>query len=199
MAKIVGLTGGIASGKSTVSNMFKDEGIPVIETDRIAKELVDDNKEVQKQIVDYFGEDVLTPSGEINRNKLAKEIFDDRKKREKINTIVHPKVKEVVFREIDHLKDKDHDLIVVDVPLLFEAEFDKFMDVTIVVYARQKDQISRLVSREGIDEEYAKKKIKSQIPLSKKKELADYVIDNSKSILETRKAFKRVLKKIKET
>ncbi len=195
MALIVGLTGGIASGKSTVSKMFADEGIPVIDTDRIAKELMKE-QEIFDKIVETFGEEVLTPSKEINRNTLAKIIFRDENKRMQLNDIVHPKVKERVFSDIDHYEDMNHQMIVVDVPLLFEAKFDEFMDKTVVVYAKKKDQIGRLVSREGIDEDYAKQKIKAQMPLSKKKERADFVIDNSQSILETRKSFKRVLKKL---
>lgn len=199
MSTIIGLTGGIASGKSTVSKMFQEREIPVIDTDQIAKSLLNKDTEVYKHILKTFGEDVLTPNQEINRNKLAQIIFNDHKKREKLNAIIHPKVKEIALYETAHLEDLKHPLIVLDVPLLFEAEFDAVCDVTIVVFARKKDQISRLVSREGIDESYAKQKINAQMPLSKKKTKADFVIDNSKSILETRKSFDRVLKEIKKT
>jgi len=198
MTLVVGLTGGIASGKSTVSKLFKDAGIPVIDTDAIARRLLEKDKEIYQDILDFFGEDVLTPAKEINRNKIAQIIFYDEEKRLKLNKIVHPKVKDTVFLKIDNLKAEGHTLIVVDVPLLFEAKFDAFMDKTIVVYARKKDQISRLVSREGIDEDYAKAKIKAQIPLSQKKEKADFVIDNSKNILETRKAFDKLLRTLKD-
>ena len=199
MSKIIGLTGGIASGKSTVSKMFKEREIPVIDTDQIAKTLLNEDKDIYKEILKTFGEDVLTPNQEINRNKLAQIIFKDKEKRKKLNAIIHPKVKEITLHETTHLKDLKQPLIVLDVPLLFEADFDSVCDVTIVVYARKKDQISRLLSREGIDEAYAKQKISAQMPLSKKKELADYIIDNSKSILETRKSFERVLKEIEKT
>ncbi len=198
MATIVGLTGGIASGKSTVADLFKGAGIPVIDTDQIARQLLNQDRDIFDKIVEAFGEDVLTPAKEINRNKIAQIIFYDDEKRQMLNDIVHPKVKDRVFIEIDRLK-PDHDLIVVDVPLLFEAKFDQFMDHTIVVFAKRKDQVSRLMSREGIDEAYAKQKIKSQMPLSKKKELADFVIDNTRSILETRKCFDRLLKKLTAT
>ncbi len=197
MSLIVGLTGGIASGKSTISKMFQEEAIPVIDTDNIAHTLLKHNKTIYTSIVDSFGEEVLTPSKEINRNKLGKIVFKDKEKRELLNKIVHPKVKERVFKEIDHYKGLGEAMIVVDVPLLFEASFDTIMDKTIVVYAKRSDQIDRLKSRENIDEAFAKQKIKSQMPLSKKKELADYCIDNTKSILETRKSFTRVLKKLK--
>ncbi len=197
MARIVGLTGGIASGKSTVSQMFKDQDIPVIDTDHIAHKLLDKDTEVFDQIVETFGEDVLTPSRKINRNVLGKIIFSDKEGRQKLNDIVHPKVKEHVLHEIDYYIDEGEEIIVMDVPLLFEAGFDTLCHDTVVVYSKQKDQVSRLVSRENITEDYARQKIKAQMPLSKKKELADFVIDNSKSILETRKCFDKVLRKIK--
>jgi len=196
MALIVGLTGGIASGKSTIVKMFEDNKIPVIDTDDIARELLNSDEAIKATIIETFGEDILTPSKEINRNKLAKIIFSDKDQRQKLNDIVHPQVKDRVFKEIEHFKDLNHNIIVVDVPLLFEAGFDQFMDKTIVVYAKKKTQIERLIAREGIDEAYAKQKVNAQIPLSKKKEKADYCIDNSQSILQTAKSFQRILKKL---
>lgn len=197
MALVIGLTGGIASGKSTVSKMFKDNDIPVIDTDTIAKKLVDHDSEVIERIVETFGEEVLTPSRTINRNKLAKIIFSSKDQRARLNAIVHPKVEEHTLHEIEYYTDEGEEIIVIDVPLLFEAGFDALCDYTLVVYSKQKDQVSRLMSRENIDEAYAKQKIKAQMPLSKKREMADFTIDNSQSILQTRKCFEKVLKKIK--
>lgn len=193
MTKIIGLTGGIATGKSTVTNMFIDRGVPVIDSDKIAKSLLDKGQEAYEEVLEAFGTDILSTDQTINRGKLAKLIFNHNDARLKLNEIVHPKVKKVIHSEIARLKTFDHPFIVVDVPLLFESEFDKFCDVTILVYARRKDQISRLTMRDHIDEAYAKQKIKAQFPLSKKKERADFVIDNSKSILETRKSFDKVI------
>lgn len=196
MSIIVGLTGGIASGKSTISKMFKEKEVPVIDTDGIARNLLDNDESIYNAIVETFGEAVLTTDKKINRNKVAQIIFSDADKRQALNDIVHPKVKDIALREVSHYKEDDHKIIVVDVPLLFEASFDKVCDVTVVVYARKKDQVSRLVSREGIDEAYAKQKVNAQMPMAKKKSLADYVIDNSKSILETKKSFERVFEAI---
>ncbi|MFH5881034.1 dephospho-CoA kinase [Liberiplasma polymorphum] len=197
MAKIIGLTGGIATGKSTVTQMFKERNIPVIDSDKIAKTLLDKGQEAYQEILAEFGEEVLSTDTNINRNKLAKIIFNDEKKRKKLNEIVHPKVKKVIYTEIARLKTLEHDFIVVDVPLLFESEFDKICDITLLVFARRKDQVTRLMMRDHIDETYALQKIKSQFPLGKKKALADYVIDNSKSILETRKAFDKFISSIR--
>jgi dephospho-CoA kinase len=197
MTKIIGLTGGIATGKSTVSTMFKQADIPVIDADSIAKSLLDKNTIVYNDLLDFFGESILSTDKNINRNKLANKIFHDADLRQKVNAIVHPKVKTIMTKEIEHFNNLEIPWVVIDVPLLFETDFYKLADVTVLVYARQKDQIERLMLRDSIDETYAKQKIKTQFPLYKKKELADYVIDNSKSILETKKAFQRLLKKLK--
>ena len=197
MAILIGLTGGIATGKSTVSNMFKAENIPVVDADAIAKDVVAHDKDVYNAIIAAFGEAVLSTDKTINRNKLAKRIFDDNNARKTLNAIVHPKVIDRIATEVERLRKLNHDMIVVDAPLLFEAGLDKTVDVTVFVYARQKDQLERITNRDGIDEGYALKKIKAQFPLSKKRELADYTIDNSKSILDTKRAFTRTLEAIK--
>jgi len=140
---------------------------------------------------------VLATDNTINRNTLAKRIFGDDAARKTLNAIVHPKVIDRINTEVDHLRKLNHEFIVVDAPLLFEAGLDKSVDVTVFVYARQKDQLDRITARDGIDKVYALKKIKAQFPLSKKRELADYTIDNSKSILDTKRAFTRTLEAIK--
>ncbi len=198
MSKIIGLTGGIATGKSTVSKIFKEAKIPVIDTDVIAKQLLTPRSETFNQIIEYFGEDIITTSGEVNRNKLAQLIFNDEEARAMVNAIIHPKVKERVQLEIKHFKDLQEPIIVVDVPLLFETNFHTIMDKTVLVYTQKKVQIERLMARDMIDKAYAIKKIESQMPLREKRKLADYVIDNSKSILSTKKAFNDVLKSIQK-
>ncbi len=196
MTKVIGLTGGIATGKSTVSKMFKNHGTPVIDADHIAKSLLVRGSEAYKELVEQFGEKILATDNSINRNTLAKMIFNNETIRKQVNAIIHPRVIRIINTEIEHYKNLNADAIVVDVPLLFESGFYKQMDVTVLVYARQKDQIERLVIRDKIDIDYAKQKIKAQFSLSKKREMADHVIDNSKSILDTKKAFQRLMKKL---
>ncbi len=198
MTLIVGLTGGIATGKSTVSRMFSEKDIPVLDADRYAKAELAQDTPSYEALVELLGEEILTPSKEINRNKLARRIFKDASMRQKVNDIIHPRVKRRMKREIEHLEKSGEPIVVLDVPLLFETDFHELVDVSVLVYARQKDQIDRLVAREKIDESYARQKIKAQMPLSRKRELADFVIDNSKSILDTRKSFDRVLNRIKK-
>lgn len=197
MALVCGLTGGIASGKSLVSDWFKDAGIPVIDTDSIARSVCDIGQPALAQIVATFGSDYLSVDGSLNRKKLAWLLFHDKQAQAQINAIVHPYVGHETLKNLETLK-AEHPLIVIDVPLLFEAEFDRYVDETIVVYTTQKIQLERLISRDRIDAAYAKKKIAAQLPLAQKKARATYVINNSKSIIETKKAFNTLLDVLKE-
>lgn len=193
MTLIVGLTGGIATGKSTVAKMFKDQGIPVIDTDQIAKDLLDKGTEVYQEVVAHFSADILLTDQTINRKKLAREIFVNKSKRELLNSLIHPHVLRIVASEIQKYKELSEKVVVVDVPLLFETNFQEQCDKTIVVYTSPKQQLSRLIGRDVIQKEYAQLKISAQMPLSEKIDLADYVINNSFSILRTKKDFLKIL------
>lgn len=193
MALIVGLTGGIASGKSTVTQMFHDAKIPVIDTDQIAYDLLQKGTDVYNNVVSYFSDDILFTSGDINRKVLGQIIFANKTKRDRLNELVHPHVSNIVDAEIDRYEELGEDIIVIDVPLLFESGFDKKCDRTIVVYTDPKAQLERLVDRDRITKEYARMKINAQLPLSEKVDIADFVINNSFSILQTKKDFLKVL------
>jgi dephospho-CoA kinase len=193
MALIVGLTGGIASGKSTVTQMFHDAGIPVIDTDQIAFDLLQKGTDVYDRVVSHFSSDILLSSGDINRKVLGQIIFANKQKRDVLNDLVHPHVSHIVDSEIIRLQELGEDVIVIDVPLLFESGFDKKCDRTIVVYTNPKAQLERLVDRDHITKEYARMKINAQLPLSEKVDMADFVINNSFSILQTKKDFLQVL------
>ncbi len=193
MTLILGLTGGIATGKSTVAKMFKEKGIPLIDTDLIARDLLKKGSTAYNEIIKFFSNDILLTNGEINRKQLGRIIFANAQKREKLNNIVHPEVRRIVDEEIVQYKKLGEKVVVVDVPLLYETNYQEIVDKTIVVYTSQAEQVSRLVSRDRITKEYAQMKIDSQMPLSKKVDLADYVIDNSFSILNTKKDFIKIL------
>lgn len=198
MSTIIGLTGGIATGKSTVSAMFKDMGIPVIDTDAIAHDALSPNAETYRILIDTLGEAILAPDKTINRNTLGKMLFNDPVVRKQVNEIIHPYVRQVVDTELTRLKALNHPFIVVDVPLLFETNFHTLCDVTVFVYAKQYQQIERMMARDHIDEAYAKQKLKAQLPLSKKRTLADFVIDNSQSIIQTKKAFQKLMASLRK-
>lgn len=196
MAKIIGLTGGIASGKSTVTEMFLAENIPVIDTDKIARELLEKGTDEYEQVVALFTSDILLTDQSINRKMLAKIVFANKTKRDQLNQIVHPGVYRAVDTFIDMYEELGKPVIVVDVPLLFETGFEAHCDATVLVYTTREKQLERLMDRDQIDYDYATMKIDAQISLEDKKERADYVIDNSFSILETKKDFLSVLHEI---
>lgn len=194
--KVIGLTGGIATGKSTVSKMFQKNNIPVIDTDKIARDVMEINHAAYLKVVAYFGIEILLPTGEINRKKLGEIIFDNKEKRERLNSIVHPEVKKVVLEEIKVYQGLGYEIVVVDVPLLFESKFDKLCDITIVVYVEEQIQYERLMKRDNLSFEEAKKRIEAQMKLSDKVKLADFIIDNSGTIKNTEKQFINLLNKI---
>lgn len=191
--KVIGLTGGIASGKSTISKMFQEAKKNVIDCDVIARDLLNQGTIVYDEIVDYFSAEILLTNNDINRKKLAKIVFGNKRKRDKLNAIVHPRVKEEVLQQIRYYKTKQTDYVVLDVPLLFESDFHELCDEVIVVYCNYEEQLSRLMIRDRINDEYANMKIKSQMSLEEKRNKANYVIDNSNSILHTKKEFNKIL------
>ncbi len=196
MTLIVGLTGGIATGKSTVTQMFKSVDIPVVETDKIARDMLRKGTEGYEEVVTAFSSSILLTNNDINRKKLAMIVFSNPQRRKKLNDIVHPRVKSIIKTEIQTHKELGTKILVLDVPLLFETDFIDLVDKTMVVYTTFKKQKERLMERERIDKDYAELKISAQMPLNRKVDLADYVIDNSLSILETRKEFNKILEKL---
>jgi len=196
MTLIIGLTGGIATGKSTVTKMFQGINIPVIETDEIARDLLKKGTEGYEEVVSTFSKSILLTNNEINRKKLALIVFANPQRREKLNSIIHPRVKSIVKTEIQKHKELGTKTIVLDVPLLFETNFVNLVDKTIVVYTTFNKQVERLMERERIDKDYAMLKINAQMPLNRKVDLADYVIDNSASILSTKKAFNKIIEEL---
>lgn len=196
MALIIGLTGGIATGKSIVTKMFLDKGIPVIETDKISRELLKIGTVAYKEVISIFSDNILLTNNEINRKKLGSIVFSNQRKRNQLNNVMHPRIKSIVQNDIAKHQELGTKLLVIDVPLLFETDFIELVDKTIVVYAPHDRQTERLIERDNIDLEYAELKIHSQMDLEEKVKLADYVIDNSSSILTTKNEFNTVIKEL---
>lgn len=196
MTVVIGLTGGIASGKSTVSNMFKKMGIRVVDADKIAREVVEVGKPAYKQIVNMFGTDILQSDESINREKLGGIIFKDKAKREKLNQIVHPAVRKEMQSQVEEEKCHQAKAVVLDIPLLFESKLTYMVDHTILVYVDKQTQLKRLMKRNGYTEEEANMRIQSQLSLEAKKELADEIIDNNGSINQTEQQLHQIVKRI---
>ena len=186
MTYLLGLTGGIASGKSTVSQVFKDKGVQVVDADRIARQVVEPGSPGLDQLVDYFGQEILTQEGDLDRKRLGDLIFRDDQSKEVVNRILHPLIGQSIQGQIGAAIDQDLDLLVLDIPLLYETgQADDYQAVMVVSLPYQ-DQVSRLMDRDGIDRDQALRKIQAQMSLEEKVKLADYVIDNSGSKEETR-------------
>ncbi|CAG7587742.1 Dephospho-CoA kinase [Peptoniphilus tyrrelliae] len=182
--KVIGLTGSIATGKSQVSNYLRDKGIKVVDADLIARDLVD-IPIVKDEIKKAFGENIYVNKN-LDRKKLAEIVFNNDKKRDILNDIMHPHIYKIILDEIKNSKE----IVFVDIPLLFENEkvnekFGLKFDEIWLVYVDRETQIERLMKRDGISRDYAEKKINSQISVEEKRKKADVIIDNRFTVEET--------------
>lgn len=182
---IVGLTGGIATGKSTVAHMFSQLGTYRIDTDQLARQVVEPGEEAFKAIVRFFGKEVVDDVGELDRKKLSDIVFADRAKLSVLNQITHPPIRALLRAELTAAEERGVDVALVEVPLLYESGFDDGMDCVIVVVADEDTQVVRLMERNGFTEKEAKQRIAAQMPLSEKAARADYVIDNGRALAST--------------
>ena len=184
---IVGLTGSVGTGKSTVTNFFREFGAYVIDWDELAREVTRPHLRAWKEIVEYFGQDFLNEDLTINRQKLAEVVFSNKEKVTKLNQIVHPEVFKEDERITNDIKGLDPNaLIIKDIPLLFELTRPIYLDKIIVVSASERTQLRRLEEK-GMSREDAKNRIKSQLPLEEKIKAADFVINNDGTLEETKR------------
>lgn len=193
--KIIGLTGGIASGKSTVSDMLITQGHAVICADKVAHQVMARGGPAYDSIVAKFGKEFVSMDGEIDRDKLGEHVFGNPDLLNSLNEIVHPHVEEAILEEIAYLKTKNSRLVILDIPLLFEAEFEHLCEEIWLVYVPASTQIERLMKRNSLSREQAEKRLASQMSIEDKKEKSDFVIDNSGSLDNTRSQLKELLKK----
>lgn len=181
MTLIIGLTGSIASGKSTVSLMFDDFNIPVIDADKISREVVNPNEAAYDKIIETFGNGILRDDKTIDREKLGSIIFNDKSMREKLNNIVHPAVRKKMIAKRDAYVKVDTPIVVLDIPLLFESNLTHLVDKTVVVRVTESIQLKRLMERNNYNESEARQRIQSQLSIEEKVKMADVVIDNNKT------------------
>ncbi|MFD2654580.1 dephospho-CoA kinase [Gracilibacillus thailandensis] len=193
---IIGLTGNIATGKSTISNMIQEKyQIPVIDADIVSREVVEPGEQALKKIAATFGEEILLEDGTLNRKLLGSIIFQDQSKREQLNAIVHPAVRKRMISKKEKLLQQGYRSIVMDIPLLFENNLTYLVEKTIVVYTTEDVQLQRLIKRNDLTEKEARDRMNSQMNIEEKRELADAVIDNSGSIEESEIQLINILKK----
>ncbi|MCL6570323.1 MAG: dephospho-CoA kinase [Bacillus sp. (in: Bacteria)] len=185
MSLVIGLTGGIASGKSTVSTMFKNLNITVVDADIEARLAVMKGETAYYKIIAEFGKEILLENEEIDRQKLGSIIFHQAEKRQRLNEIVHPEVRKRMRGKMEESKRNNEEVVVLDIPLLFESKLTFMADKTILVYVDNETQLKRLMERNNFTTIEAEARIHSQMPMSEKVKLADAVIDNNGLVADT--------------
>lgn len=186
--KVIGLTGGIASGKSTISMLLRDKGAVIIDADEIAREILSPKKPAWNAVIDCFGREILLDGENIDRKKLGRMVFSDRAMLEKLNRITHPAILEEIKKRLDYYRQKREKIVVIDAALLLEIGLDSMVDEVWLVAVDEKTQLARLLNREKeMSVEEAMDRIRAQLPLDKKIKMADRIIENSGSIEETKR------------
>ncbi len=194
----IGLTGGISSGKSTITSWFLEKGIIVLDADQIVRQLQKPGSQLLYDLAHEFGPSVILENGELARDVLGSIIFHDEAAKQKLNAMIHPLVKQKLVEGMEQAKARGEQLVVLDVPLMFESGFESLVDRTLVVYVPREIQVKRLMKRDQIDESYALAKINSQMSLEKKRDLADYVLNNEYSMRELRTQFEQMFEMLWE-
>ncbi|CAI3271648.1 dephospho-CoA kinase [Enterococcus cecorum] len=184
MAFVLGITGGIATGKSSVVQHFIDLGFPVVDADIIARHLLDQNEQAYNKVVKIFGSEILQENGEINRQALGALVFNHPDKLKQLDELMAPFLQESILAAIKQAS-QNQKLVIVDVPLMYEKGYDEWMDQVAVVYCTPNQQLKRLMQRNQLTEKEAKQRIDSQLPIEMKKLLAEVVFDNSNDLTQT--------------
>lgn len=193
---IIGITGSIATGKSTVTAILRAQGYPVICADKIAHTLTERGGKAFRKVASLFGKDFLKPDGEINRQEIAKLVFRNKKKRQSLEKLIHPLVQSEIRRLIrKHAKTSK--FIFLDIPLLFESGMDRLCDATICVASSQKNQIARLQKFRGMNRSHALSRIRAQMPLKDKIRRADFVLKNNSTKADLKRETLKLLNKLK--
>lgn len=190
---IIGLTGSIASGKSTVSEMLKNSGYPIIDADLVARQVVEPGSDTLEQIEQAFGPEVIRVDGTMDRPKVGEIIFNDPAKRKVLNDIIHPAIRQEMLRQRHEYMTEGYKTIIMDIPLLFESRLQHLVDKILVVSVTEENQFRRLVERNGFTEKEARARISSQLPMSVKEDGADAVIYNNGTLDETKWQLNRIL------
>lgn len=195
---IVGLTGGVGSGKTLVSQILREEGAYLIDADQIARELVKPHTPTWNELIRAFGKEILKEDGCIDRKRLAQRVFSNPEERMLLNQMIHPRIKEEINRRKEEILKKDPEaILIIDAALLIELGDHREMDKVIVVFAPDNQRIERIEKRDGISREEAKKVISSQMPQEEKLKVADFVIRNEGSLEETKEKAREVFQELK--
>ena len=197
--KLIGLTGGIASGKTSVARILKRLGAAVVDADALAREVVEPGQEAWREIVATFGAEILQSNRSLDRQKLRAIIFSDPAARKRIEAIIHPRVRALAEKRIAEHAAAGQDIVVYEVPLLFEGKLHEWLRPVLLVACDVDVQKQRLRHRDGVDAATAQKHIDAQMSLEDKRRLADYVIENDGTLEDLERQVRSVLEKIKAT
>jgi dephospho-CoA kinase len=176
--RVFGLTGGIGSGKSTAAELLRQHGVPVVDADELAREVVAPGTVGLTEVVEAFGADVLGPDGALDRKRLGARVFSDPEARKRLNSITHPLVRQLSQVRFTELGASGVELAAYDVPLLFEVGLDAVLRPVVLIAAREATQLARIRARDGLSEADARARIAAQLPLEEKRRRADYVLEN---------------------
>jgi dephospho-CoA kinase len=196
--RVVGLTGGIGTGKSTVAAILRELGATVIDADEATRAVQERGSDGLRRLVAEFGEDILTPAGDLDRARLGDLVFRDSEARRRLNGIVHPLVRQWMAERQREAMERGDPLVVMDIPLLFEARGAGAFDTVLLVYAPDELALRRLVELRGMSEEQARARIAAQLPIEEKRRLATHVIDNTGSPDELRRRVERLWAELSE-
>jgi dephospho-CoA kinase len=178
----VGVTGGIGSGKSTVCRIFSDSGRRVILADDVARRIADEDPDVKATIEKVFGASAYLPNGRLDRKRIASIVFADEAKREKLNSILHPRVFQTIDHQLDSLPPKQtHPYVLIEAALVYETGMNELLDYVIVVTADEENCIQRVMARDSVSREEVKRRIAAQMPVERKAKQADFIIQNNGS------------------
>lgn len=195
---VIGLTGGIATGKSTVSRMLREMGAWVIDADVAAHRAVAPGQPALQAIAEAFGAEMIREDGTLDRGRLAQRVFRDEEALQRLNAIVHPQVRRLMFAELEEARRASERAVVLDVPLLIEGGLYKQVDQVWLVYVDEQEQLRRLMAREGYGKEEAKRRLRAQWPIEQKRAYADVIIDNRGDEQRTRQHVAELWRRIKE-
>lgn len=197
MSKIYGLTGGIAAGKTTVLKIFQEAGCRIFDADQVARIIVEPGTVGLKQITKQFSKNILLPDGSLNRKKLGRIVFSDRRQLNILTGITGPLIRKRILKMIEDAKnDPSEQINIFEVQLLFESNYQPYFDATIAVYVDHETQLKRLMKRNNITKQAAEDKINSQMSMDEKREKADYWIDNSQTIDDLKNQIQQLLKQL---
>ena len=194
MRYVIGLTGGIACGKSAVSHVLRGLGAGIIDADRIGHEVLYAGQEAYSQVVQAFGQEILNEQGEIDRKRLGAMVFAEKKKLSQLNSITHPHIINNIVKQIE----AGDGIIVLDAALLFETDLDALCDEIWLVMAKKEEQLRRILLRDGLSRQEAERRVQSQGDYAQKRGKAKHIIDNSGSLGELEREVKRLYQQVEE-